>query len=126
PNITRIAYGEAVDIVTRMKDTVPLNLAMLTLSSRARVYFNKVIFGDVPMQGHVVTCLKNDWDKGVCNGQRGIVESVGAISNQPWIPMMINFRDENLRQDRKSTRLNSSHVKISYAVFCLKKNKQIL
>src|SRR5690606_40442423 len=25
------------------------------------------------------------------------------------------------RQDRKSTRLNSSHVKISYAVFCLKK-----
>src|SRR5690606_39956938 len=28
--------------------------------------------------------------------------------------------------DRKSTRLNSSHVKISYAVFCLKKKKQIL
>src|SRR5690606_41394653 len=26
-----------------------------------------------------------------------------------------------LAQDRKSTRLNSSHVKISYAVFCLKK-----
>src|SRR5436309_8924691 len=29
-----------------------------------------------------------------------------------------------LPQDRKSTRLNSSHVKISYAVFCLKKKKQ--
>src|SRR5690606_40763475 len=28
-------------------------------------------------------------------------------------------------RDRKSTRLNSSHVKISYAVFCLKKKKQI-
>src|SRR5215510_15603426 len=27
------------------------------------------------------------------------------------------------RQDRKSTRLNSSHVAISYAVFCLKKKK---
>src|SRR5690606_40594054 len=26
-------------------------------------------------------------------------------------------------QDRKSTRLNSSHVKISYAVFCLKKKR---
>src|SRR6202051_5263707 len=26
--------------------------------------------------------------------------------------------------DRKSTRLNSSHMSISYAVFCLKKNKQ--
>src|SRR5690606_42000667 len=28
-----------------------------------------------------------------------------------------------LPRDRKSTRLNSSHVKISYAVFCLKKKK---
>src|SRR5436309_4803690 len=28
------------------------------------------------------------------------------------------------RSDRKSTRLNSSHVKISYAVFCLKKKKK--
>src|SRR5690625_6124246 len=28
---------------------------------------------------------------------------------------------ENTHQDRKSTRLNSSHVAISYAVFCLKK-----
>src|SRR5690606_42013707 len=27
--------------------------------------------------------------------------------------------------DRKSTRLNSSHVKISYAVFCLKKKKKV-
>src|SRR6266540_5975498 len=28
-------------------------------------------------------------------------------------------------RDRKSTRLNSSHITISYAVFCLKKKKQI-
>src|SRR5690606_41192990 len=35
--------------------------------------------------------------------------------------------EQRLRQaglDRKSTRLNSSHVKISYAVFCLKKKKK--
>src|SRR5690625_6815080 len=30
---------------------------------------------------------------------------------------------EAMRQDRKSTRLNSSHVAISYAVFCLNKKK---
>src|SRR3989442_10806462 len=29
------------------------------------------------------------------------------------------------RRDRKSTRLNSSHVRISYAVFCLKKKKPL-
>src|SRR5690606_41753919 len=31
--------------------------------------------------------------------------------------------DQERDADRKSTRLNSSHVKISYAVFCLKKKK---
>src|SRR2546430_13258604 len=31
-----------------------------------------------------------------------------------------------IEQDRKSTRLNSSHSQISYAVFCLKNNKNIL
>src|SRR2546426_9134879 len=32
----------------------------------------------------------------------------------------------NRRLDRKSTRLNSSHLVISYAVFCLKKKKKIV
>src|SRR3712207_8482589 len=32
--------------------------------------------------------------------------------------------DRALTADRKSTRLNSSHANISYAVFCLKKKKQ--
>src|SRR2546430_7655901 len=31
---------------------------------------------------------------------------------------------QDLNQDRKSTRLNSSHSQISYAVFCLKKKNQ--
>src|SRR5205807_10482946 len=31
-----------------------------------------------------------------------------------------------VQQDRKSTRLNSSHLVISYAVFCLKKKKNII
>src|SRR5690554_7569381 len=34
----------------------------------------------------------------------------------------VSFKDEN--KDRKSTRLNCSHVRISYAVFCLKKKKK--
>src|SRR5690625_6023103 len=37
------------------------------------------------------------------------------------IPAFFNIRG----LDRKSTRLNSSHVAISYAVFCLKKKKKI-
>src|SRR5256885_5323870 len=33
-------------------------------------------------------------------------------------------RDQQNKTDRKSTRLNSSHLVISYAVFCLKKKKK--
>src|SRR5690349_24021153 len=35
-----------------------------------------------------------------------------------------HWRFQRARKDRKSTRLNSSHVEISYAVFCLKKKKK--
>src|SRR5690606_41630217 len=38
-----------------------------------------------------------------------------------FLPLNKNFTHLETGIDRKSTRLNSSHVKISYAVFCLKK-----
>src|SRR3712207_8008939 len=41
------------------------------------------------------------------------------------IPRLVEARHDVLRQDRKSTRLNSSHANISYAVFCLKKNTKM-
>src|SRR3712207_8942086 len=36
-------------------------------------------------------------------------------------PDTLTARSSGIEQDRKSTRLNSSHANISYAVFCLKK-----
>src|SRR2546426_2519312 len=40
-------------------------------------------------------------------------------------PLVVFFtQDKTLFIDRKSTRLNSSHLVISYAVFCLKKKKK--
>src|SRR5438874_7206257 len=39
-----------------------------------------------------------------------------------WGPMLQGLHKRE--EDRKSTRLNSSHVEISYAVFCLKKKKK--
>src|SRR5690625_5957234 len=38
--------------------------------------------------------------------------------------LLMGLEREMKRKDRKSTRLNSSHVSISYAVFCLKKKKK--
>src|SRR5256885_11268568 len=41
-----------------------------------------------------------------------------------WHQIVTTARDF-FRRDRKSTRLNSSHLVISYAVFCLKKKKNV-
>src|SRR6266567_7156020 len=46
-----------------------------------------------------------------------------ARRNRPW-PRCRPWRLRPRRRDRKSTRLNSSHSQISYAVFCLKKKKK--
>src|SRR3712207_8672178 len=48
------------------------------------------------------------------------------LRHQP-LPLERHAADHQDRQeDRKSTRLNSSHANISYAVFCLKKKKQTI
>src|SRR3989442_8479010 len=63
---------------------------------------------------------------------RSIVGQRRALNNYPTarLDLVVNTVKGNcLRRmstggaDRKSTRLNSSHVRISYAVFCLKKKK---
>src|SRR5947209_15884354 len=45
------------------------------------------------------------------------------LDSSSWLCGPSRPEDESKR-DRKSTRLNSSHANISYAVFCLKKKKQ--
>src|SRR5205807_10166103 len=56
-----------------------------------------------------------------CLGMGGAGIGVGTIFSQ-----FLNgaLRNPSAAQDRKSTRLNSSHLVISYAVFCLKKKIQ--
>src|SRR5690606_41980855 len=51
--------------------------------------------------------------------QMALLQFMQAGRAQVAVPSTVHC--DHLIQDRKSTRLNSSHVKISYAVFCLKK-----
>src|SRR6267378_7236641 len=51
--------------------------------------------------------------------------SSAGRSPSPWRSAPWRARSTPCTRDRKSTRLNSSHVEISYAVFCLKKKKRI-
>src|SRR5207249_5821490 len=77
--------------------------------------------GEDPTAGMVIPSL------GLQDGDSVVVDSVLALGGQYFVavagmvtkPGMYPWREGmTLREDRKSTRLNSSHVSISYAVFC--------
>src|SRR5207302_6075961 len=57
---------------------------------------------------------------------RGHADAHHLRRSDIWSRTQSRRRPSDRDGDRKSTRLNSSHVKISYAVFCLKKKKQKL
>src|SRR2546422_5264146 len=63
-----------------------------------------------------------------CHSTRAVYPDLGLhssvqVSSRPSLSFTA-CRNSCLQPDRKSTRLNSSHGYISYAVFCLKKKKK--
>src|SRR5207253_5743904 len=78
--------------------------------------------------GSVIHALSGEQDMRLMGGLRRRIPitfwtmtiGVFAIAG---IPPLAGFFSKDEILDRKSTRLNSSHVAISYAVFCLKKKK---
>src|SRR3712207_7537706 len=62
---------------------------------------------------------------GVRSASIGVWLGVGSRDETPRLSGACHFLEHLLfKGDRKSTRLNSSHANISYAVFCLKKKKK--
>src|SRR3712207_7984115 len=58
----------------------------------------------------------------VTSGTSQLATARLAAAGIPRPPVLVTA-DDVVNGDRKSTRLNSSHANISYAVFCLKKKK---
>src|SRR2546430_11424896 len=67
------------------------------------------------------TTLFRSRDTADSRQRRGVHGFRGGL--QRWQADSHGFPARRQHQDRKSTRLNSSHSQISYAVFCLKKKK---
>src|SRR5690606_42118778 len=74
--------------------------------------------------------LRHAWRPGACDrpgqhrGRGAFSAGLAACHGAPRRKTPAWHRQQASPGDRKSTRLNSSHVKISYAVFCLKKKKK--
>src|SRR3712207_7346904 len=68
-----------------------------------------------------------DADEGIAGDVDSVDAAIGVAQEADLLARLaVDRRDEHQRvvgRDRKSTRLNSSHANISYAVFCLKKKK---
>src|SRR5437870_7439102 len=95
-------------------DTHPPELSTLSLHDALPIYIHPI---DQQRQAVAARCSRRETPN-------HIREVFLAVNAQRWI---IHPPDQQARgADRKSTRLNSSHVAISYAVFCLKKKKQTL
>src|SRR5690554_5541825 len=76
----------------------------------------KIVIGDVNIQ---------DVDLNVLRQNIAVVlQDVFLFSDTILNNITLGDKSISKEQDRKSTRLNSSHVRISYAVFCLKKKKK--
>src|SRR5438270_4396494 len=64
-------------------------------------------------------------DRSVSNVEHEFVSAADAMPEDKFVLHIADRTIQHLSQDRKSTRLNSSHSQISYAVFCLKKKNNI-
>src|SRR5256885_9541528 len=59
-------------------------------------------------------------------GDRAVALVIGGVGRHGHAHLDMHGARARRQEDRKSTRLNSSHLVISYAVFCLKKKKNTI
>src|SRR3712207_8415328 len=98
---------------------------MIRRPPRSTLFPYTTLFRSGRNQHHVIVSGKSDIET--------FVSSVGAVGERRTRALKkvaefvsrttANTNRDSIPKDRKSTRLNSSHANISYAVFCLKKKK---
>src|SRR5207249_8821016 len=105
------------------------------------IYSDSITHVSLPLSLHDALPISENYHYHQCNcvsirlscamrRANDLVQLVNLLASRPKFPYQARFQLRASRQrsekvlDRKSTRLNSSHVSISYAVFCLKKKSK--
>src|SRR3712207_8464861 len=96
------------DVIFFFNDTATTEIYTLSLHDALPIFLAEL--GD----------LRVDGQRGLLGGAGGSGEREGRCESERGGDLEHGAQS---RRDRKSTRLNSSHANISYAVFCLKKKK---
>src|SRR5690606_39971184 len=101
--------------------TAPSSLSPLSLHDALPIYCGRLECRDVGGRGRRSSAGRRRRRHGRDGRTRG---RQGARHAGGRPPQTHTTECHGHHRDRKSTRLNSSHVKISYAVFCLKKKRK--
>src|SRR5690606_1089034 len=126
---TKIGFRDILWLTPDLKNTIPFNKypnAVLSLSANVKGKVNDLLVQEFKLSGignlkvNVAGTIKNalDTDHLWLN-----LKINDLTANKQLITGLApkNTTPETIEVDRKSTHLNSSHVKISYAVYCLNK-----
>src|SRR5438874_4336693 len=84
---------------------------------RVRRLAHEALGGEIVAGGAALDDVRRDGERRAREADERYVRGQRALHQ----PHGFEHEADRAREDRKSTRLNSSHVEISYAVFCLKK-----
>src|SRR3712207_7145510 len=99
---------------------------MIRRPPRSTLFPYTTLFRSEELSPATVEALGPDFEIRSCNGaDRGELLSAITDVDAILVRSATQVDAEALAADRKSTRLNSSHANISYAVFCLKKKTTI-
>src|SRR5690606_3752502 len=122
-------FGDGISIEDTMGVLVEYkNKAILTYSLNAYLPWEgfNVVFngskGRIEVKVVEQSYINSGGDKALEGAVVGKTINVFPMFGDPYT---VQIEEGEGGHNRKSTRLNSSHVKISYAVFCLKKKKQM-
>src|SRR5690606_39394711 len=114
PNLTRSWFGSVMEVINQITMlSIILTGAALIREREHGTVEHLLVMPVTPLE----IMLAKVWSMGL------VVLTAAALSLllvvQGWLQVPIEGSLALFLGDRKSTRLNSSHVKISYAVFCL-------
>src|SRR5207249_10510972 len=106
-----------------------LSLSVLFVLTFSHLFFSFFFFFNDTATTEIYTLSLHDAlpisRPGAATPAKSVPRRVGSAGGRSPSLCPANRIRQGLWRDRKSTRLNSSHVSISYAVFCLKKKKKI-
>src|SRR5947208_12484011 len=123
--VVHAEYRRPLSRLTGVQRGVLISLRVLTLAALVLFLFRPIVIRPPAGSREAIVPVLVDVSRSMrladADGQTRVARANMLLKNELGLALSSHFTTEIFSVDRKSTRLNSSHQIISYAVFCLKK-----